>query len=145
MSACHSDEEGDTPAPRAMQRLIPQVAPPLDLEKPPAEAIKTASGLVYKKLGERDAGARPARSDKVLVHYTGWRQGTGDTFFTTKGRGQPIALDVAHAAPSFREVLPLLGKGERAMFWVPPGPGTAGTLVYEVEVVDFVTPPRGAG
>jgi FKBP-type peptidyl-prolyl cis-trans isomerase len=81
----------------------------------------------------------------VLVHYTGWRQRTGETFFTTKGTSQPMALDVAHAAPGFGEALQLLRKGERAVLWVPPAQGTdqgTETLVYEVEVVDIVAAPK---
>jgi hypothetical protein len=38
-----------------------------------------------------------------MIQYTGWRQKTGETFFTTKGSGQAIALDLAHAAPGFAE------------------------------------------
>jgi len=84
---------------------------------------------------------RPSPSDAALVQYTGWRQSTGDTFFTTKGRPRPIAIDIAHAAPGFTEVLPLLHKGETAMLWVPPSAGTPETVVYQIEVVDIVVPP----
>jgi peptidylprolyl isomerase len=140
-SACHSAEDSDSPAPSSARPPIDQIPPPLDIKAPPADATKTASGLVYKKLAANEAGAQPQRGDTALIHYTGWRQNTGDTFFTTKGRGQPIAFDLAHAAPGFREALPLLHKGEKAMLWMPPGQGTAETLVYEVEVVDIVSPP----
>jgi FKBP-type peptidyl-prolyl cis-trans isomerase len=114
------------------RRRLPAAAP---------DATKTGSGLVYAKLVANDAGVRPSRSDTVLVQYTGWRQGTGDTFFTTKGRARPIAIDIAHAAPGFTEALPLLHKGETAMLWVPPSAGTPETVVYQIEVVDIVAPP----
>ena len=140
-SACHSDQDDDAPAPSSARRLIEQIPPPLDLKAPPAEATKTASGLVFTKLAVRETGAQPRLGDTALVHYTGWRQRTGDTFFTTRGRRQPIALDVARAAPGFREALPLLHKGEKAVLWIPPGEGVAETLVYEVEVVDIISPP----
>jgi peptidylprolyl isomerase len=140
-SACHSDHDNDSPAPSAAHRLIEQVAPPLDLKTPPADATKTASGVVYTRLAANAAGMQPKSGDMAMIHYTGWRQNSGETFFTTKGRGQPIAVDVAHAAPGFREALPLLHKGERAVMWMPPGHGAAETLVYEVEVVDIVSPP----
>jgi peptidylprolyl isomerase len=118
--------------------------PPLDLKAPPDDASKTASGLAYKKLTVRDTGAQPKRSDTVLVHYTGWRQRTGETFFTTKGISQPMSVDVAHAAPGFSEAVQQLRKGEKAVVWVPPGQGTGETLVYEIEVVDIVSPPKVA-
>jgi len=153
-AGCHID--GDDPAAdtatavlKAPRSGIEQVAPPLDLKAPPPDATKTASGLVYAKLVANDVGARPSPSDTALVQYTGWRQSTGDTFFTTKGRARPIAIDVAHAAPGFTEALPLLHKGETVMLWVPPSAGTPETVVYQIEVVDIATPPptkpRGGG
>jgi hypothetical protein len=146
--ACHGDQE-DEPVARteaaersqAVPRLIQQIEPPIDLEAPPADATKTASGLRYKKLATKEASAQPRASDTVLVHYTGWRR-TGETFFTTRARGRPIALDIAHAAPGFAEMLPLMRKGEKAVLWVPPGQATAEPLVYEIEIVD-VMPPAG--
>jgi FKBP-type peptidyl-prolyl cis-trans isomerase len=74
----------------------------------------------------------------VLIHYTGWRQRTGETFFSTTVRGQPIAIDLAHAASGFAEALPLLRKGEQAMVWVPASPGTAEPVAYEIEVIDVI-------
>ena len=143
---CHID--GDDPAAdtasavvKAPRSGIEQVAPPLDLKTPPPDATKTRSGLVLAKLVTNDVGERPSPSDTALVQYTGWRQSTGDTFFTTKGRARPIAIDIAHAAPGFTEALPLLHKGETAMLWVPPSPGTPETVVYQIEVVDIVVPP----
>ena len=138
-SACQDDrDEQEQASASPASRLIPQMLPPVDLKAPPDDASKTASGLAYKKLTSRDAGAPPQRSDTVLVHYTGWRQRTGETFFTTKVINQPMALDVGHAAPGFGEALQLLRKGETAMLWVPPGVGTGETLVYEIEIVDIV-------
>jgi hypothetical protein len=145
-SACSGEPDEPPASPSAAKRLIEQVPPPLDLKAPPDDATKTGSGLVYKKLAANDTGAQPRGSDTALVRYTGWRQRTGDTFFTTKSAAQPMAIDVAHAAPGFREALQLLRKGERAVVWVPPsqGQGTDETLVYEVEVIDIVPPPAAA-
>src|SRR4051812_20240903 len=107
-AACHGDDTQDggpvaaTPVPK---HGVPQVPPPIDLREPPAGATKTASGLIYQRLGDGTAGAQPRSEDTVLVRYTGWRQRTSETFFTTQGRAQPIAIDLAHAAPEFREAL----------------------------------------
>jgi peptidylprolyl isomerase len=146
-SACQGDGDEEKPASESAStasRLVPQVKPPLDLKAPPDDASKTASGLAYKKLTSRDAGALPQRSDTVVVHYTGWRQRTGETFFTTKGNNQPMSIDVGHAAPGFGEALQLLRKGEKAVLWVPLGPGISEPLAYEIEVVDIVPPPKVA-
>jgi hypothetical protein len=140
--ACHDDKDTEpTNHPRAG---VEQIAPPLDLKTPPDDATKTASGLTYKTLVANSRGAQPTRSDTAIIQYTGWRQKTGETFFTTRGRGQPISLDLAHAAPGFAEALPLLHEGEKAVLWVPPGHGTPEAVVYEVEVISVVKPPAVA-
>ncbi|HEX3480863.1 MAG TPA: FKBP-type peptidyl-prolyl cis-trans isomerase [Kofleriaceae bacterium] len=140
-AACHGDDDNnDTPAVTTPvpKRGVPQIAPPLDLRAPPADATKTASGLIYKRLGAGTAGARPGSADTVLVRYTGWRQRSGETFFTTQGRAQPIAIDLAHAAPEFCEALSLLRAGEKAVVWMPPRPGTREPVAYEIELVEVL-------
>jgi FKBP-type peptidyl-prolyl cis-trans isomerase len=122
-----------------------QVTPPVDVTTPPADATKTASGLVYKKLVNNEAGAAIKRNDTVQINYTGWRQTTGETFFTNRARDQPMPLNLTQAAPGFVEAMQLLRKGEKAMLWIPPeigykappSEGKPETLVYEVEVVDI--------
>jgi peptidylprolyl isomerase len=146
-AACQGDsnDPGDEEPAHAspLSRLIPQVTPPIDIKAPPEDAAKTASGLAVKKLTTRNSGAQARRGDTVMVHYTGWRQRTGETFFTTKGIGQPLSLDVEHAAPAFGEALQLLRKGEKAVLWVPPSESTPEALVYEIEVTEVVSPPQG--
>jgi hypothetical protein len=140
-----NDRDDELPASASSaSRLIPQVMPPLDIKKPPEDAEKTSSGLAYKKLTASNRGALAQRGDTVLVHYTGWRQRTGETFFTTRGISQPMALDVAHASPGFSEGLQLLHKGEKAVLWVPPNEATPEPLVYEIEVIEVVSPPKVA-
>jgi hypothetical protein len=148
--ACHDDE--DVP-PAATERSGPskvavarvdQIKPPLDLRTPPADAEKTASGVVYKTLVGNHAGAQAKANETVLIQYTGWIKRTGVTFFSTRGRAQPIAIDLAHSAPGFAEALPLLHKGETAVIWMPASPGTTEAVVYEIEVVDIVRPPAVA-
>jgi FKBP-type peptidyl-prolyl cis-trans isomerase len=126
-----------------------QVTPPFDVKTPPADATKTSSGLVYKKLVTNDAGAQPRRNDIVLINYTGWRQTTGETFYTNRASGQPMPLNLTQAAPGFVEALQILRKGEKAMLWMPaaigyktpPAEGTAEPRVYEVEIVDITPSP----
>lgn len=148
--ACHDDEAppseaAGSPAPsKVAAARVDRIKPPLDLQTPPADAEKTASGVVYKTLVTNHAGAQAKANETVLIQYTGWIQRTGVTFFSTRGRGQPIAIDLAHSAPGFAEALPLLHKGEKAVMWMPRSAGTAEAVVYEVEVVDIVKPPTMA-
>jgi FKBP-type peptidyl-prolyl cis-trans isomerase len=140
-----NDRDEEKPAQASpLSRLIPQITPPIDIKAPPEDAAKTSSGLAVKKLTARDGGTQARRGDTVMVHYTGWRQRTGETFFTTQGNSQPLSLDVDHAAPAFSEALQLLHKGEKVVLWVPPSEEAAEPLVYEIEVVDVMSPPQVA-
>src|ERR1700742_4848592 len=85
-----------------------QIDPPVSLKDPPADAVKTPSGLIYKKLKANDAGPQPHRNDIVLINYTGWRQASGETFFTNVGRDQPLPLNLSLTAPGFTEGLQLM-------------------------------------
>lgn len=126
---------------RAPRLGVTQIPPPAGLVTPPSDATKTGSGLIYKKTAVSVNGVQAKRTDTVLVNYTGWRQSTGVTFFTTKARRSPIAINVARSSPSFAEALPLMKTGEKMVVWVPPGEGTTETLVYELELADIVVPP----
>ncbi|CAN5912573.1 hypothetical protein BH11MYX3_BH11MYX3_13150 [soil metagenome] len=131
-------------------RKAEQIKPPIDITNPPIDSVKTSSGLIYKKLSTVAGAPLPKRNDTVMINYTGWRQVTGETFFSNVGKGQPMPLALANTAPGFTEAMQLIGKGERAMLWLPPeigykGPPPSGTaaetLVYEVEVVDIAPAP----
>jgi hypothetical protein len=138
-AACHSDDEsGSKPPPvaRAEPRHVPQVPPPIDVKKPPEGAAKTASGLSYARLVERSHGLQASAGESVLIRYTGWRQESGQTFFTTGTDGQTITINPTYAAPAFREVIPLLHKGEKIVVWVPAGGGMPEPVAYEIELVD---------
>jgi FKBP-type peptidyl-prolyl cis-trans isomerase len=127
----------------------PQVDPPLDIKSPPADAVRTQSGLVYKTLVTNASGQAPKRNDTVMIKYTGWRQNSGETFFSNKSAEQAMPLNLASTAIGFTEGMQQVKKGERAMLWLPPAiglkeqpkDGQAETFVYEVEVVDIVEAP----
>src|SRR5688572_8060471 len=85
-----------------------QIAPPLDLANPPIDAVKTASGLIYKKLKGVADGSPAKRNDTVMINYTGWRQATGETFYTNRDRSTPMPLPLASTAPGFTEAMQLL-------------------------------------
>jgi FKBP-type peptidyl-prolyl cis-trans isomerase len=128
----------------------PQVPPPFDLKTPPADASKTASGIIYKMVKPNASGTAIKRNDTVLVKYTGWRQGSGDTFFTSQGGGRAMPLNLAQSAPGFVEGLQLLRTGEKAVLWIPPDigfkdpqppPDQRDTRVYEFDVVEVQPAP----
>src|SRR5262249_654422 len=126
---------------------IPQIAPPLDLKNPPADAQRTPSGLIFKTLKANPQGQAPKRNDTVMIKYTGWRQASGETFFSNQDADQAMPLNLSSTAAGFTEAMQLTKKGERSMMWLPPEIGLkektqkAETLVYEVEVVDIQEAP----
>ncbi len=141
---CHGDDEAaDKPPPVAKvePRRVPQVQPPIDLKTPPKDAAKTTSGLSYQRLLEKPNGLQASAGESVLIRYTGWRQNTAETFFTTGTDGQTITINPAYAAPAFRDVIPLLHKGEKIVVWVPAGGGMPEPVVYEIELVDVAPKP----
>ena len=50
----------------------PMPKAPADVAAPPADAVKTASGLASKVLKAGGGGAKPTATSMVTVHYTGW-------------------------------------------------------------------------
>jgi len=127
-----------------------QIPPPFDLKTPPPDAVKLPSGLIYKKVVTNDGGEAPKRNDTVLINYTGWRQSTGETFYSNQSRNQPMPLNLSTSAPGFVEGMQLIKKGEKAMLWIPPQIGSRGpasnansdTLVYLIEITDIQRAPE---
>jgi peptidylprolyl isomerase len=150
--ACQRDSENNTPKTTTIglekKPTIPQIKPKLDPKTPPADATKTSSGLVYKKLVDNPSGKAPLRNDKVLINYTGWKSSDGSTFFTNENMGQPMPLDLSTTSAGFAEAMQLVKQGERVMLWIPPDIGYATPpqgkpemLAYEVEVVGIEPAP----
>lgn len=147
------DKKTDVSAAKAAEAprkpRVPQIEPPLDLKNPPADAVRTPSGLIYKTLVANPSGQAPGRNDTVMIKYTGWRQASGETFFSNVSADKPMPLNLASTAPGFTEGMQQVRKGERAMLWLPPEiglkeqpkSGQGETLVYEVEVVDIIEAP----
>lgn len=110
---------------------------------------KSASGLwaVDTKVGE---GAQPNPTSKVKVHYTGWLT-NGTKFDSSVDRGQPIDFGLNQVIKGWTEgvsgmkvggkrylvIPPELGYGDRGS---PPVIPAKATLVFEVDLLDIVTP-----
>lgn len=136
-------QEADRPVPN-----VPDAIPaPADVAAPPADAQKTDSGLAYKVLTPGDDGERPTEFSTVEVHYTGWTT-DGEMFDSSVARGQTTKFPLNRVISGWTEGVQLMTKGEKTRFWIPqdlaykgrPGP-PAGMLVFDIELVDFNTPP----
>src|SRR5688500_11366856 len=105
LSTATGSGAGSNAAASPVRAKSEQVAPPLDLANPPFDAVKTASGLIYKKLKGVAEGSAAKRNDTVMINYTGWRQTTGETFYTNRDRSVPMPLPLANTAPGFTEAM----------------------------------------
>ncbi|MCB9682531.1 MAG: FKBP-type peptidyl-prolyl cis-trans isomerase [Alphaproteobacteria bacterium] len=119
---------------------------PDDVAAPPADATKTASGLAFKVLEKGPDGAHPTANAAVKVHYTGWTT-DGKMFDSSVKRGKPAQFSLQGVIAGWTEGLQLIGKGDKARFWIPEDlayKGMAGRpqgmLVFDVELIDIYEP-----
>jgi len=131
----------------ATAQPTPIPAPP-DVAAPPADAVKTASGLVTKVLKAGTGTEHPGPDDIATVNYTGWLS-DGSMFDSTSRRGKPSDLPLNRVIPGFSEGVQLMVKGESRRIWIPQDlayKGQAhrppGTLVFDIELIDFKAPPK---
>lgn len=122
------------------------VPAPEDVAAPPQDAVKTASGLYTKVLAEGSGKARPAAEDTVTVEFTAWTP-DGRMLDSTSRRGQPAVFPASGGIPAWTEALQLMTKGEKRRVWAPKelvGRGGSGaeSLVFDLELVDFVPAPK---
>jgi peptidylprolyl isomerase len=122
----------------------PSVIPaPPDVKAPPADAVKTASGVATKVLQPAKSQDRPAPDDVVLVHYTGWT--TDGKMFDSSVGGRPAAFPVNRVIPGFTETLRLMAAGEKRRTWIPETLAykgqrePRGMLVFDIELISIPT------
>ena len=131
-----------TSSPIALQSATPSFAPPADLTMPPADAVKTASGLISKVVRPGDSTEKPAATDVVTVQYTGWAS-DGRMFDSSRTRPTPSMFPLNRAMTGWRECVSLMVLHETRRCWVPEPlayNGAAGrprgTVVFDIELLD---------
>src|SRR5690606_27029439 len=124
-------------APKAMP------AAPADVAAPPADAVKTPSGLASKVIKAGTGDKKPGSTSVVTVHYTGWTT-DGKAFDSSISRGQPAQFPLNRVIAGWTEGLQLMVVGEERRFWIPENlayggrPGKpAGMLVFDVELISI--------
>jgi FKBP-type peptidyl-prolyl cis-trans isomerase FkpA len=115
---------------------------------PPPPPVTTASGLVYQSVRE-GAGASPAASDRVKVHYRGTLL-DGREFDSSYARKEPAEFPLDRVIPCWTEAVQRMKVGGKARLRCPPslayGERGAGqglippnaTLLFEVELLDIL-------
>jgi peptidylprolyl isomerase len=128
-------------------QTTPKVIPaPEDVASPPADAEKSASGLTSKVLAPGTGTARPAPTDLVTVHYTGWTS-AGRMFDSSLVRGKPSTFTLDRVIPGWSEGVQLMVAGEKRRMWIPEAIAYGGkreprgTLTFDVELIAFTASP----
>lgn len=110
----------------------------------------TASGLQYIIL-EEGKGKTPTINDTVKAHYKGTLI-NGTQFDSSYDRGQPSEFPVGGVIKGWTEALTMLKTGSKVKLFIPPDLGYGASarpgipansvLVFEVELIDIVAPPK---
>jgi peptidylprolyl isomerase len=126
-----------------LEVLPPPTTPPADVAGPPANALKTASGIAYKRLKAGEGLLRPNAGSRVTVHYTGWTT-DGKMFDSSLSRGIPATFTLGEVIAGWTEGVQLMSVGDRMRFWIPEElayQGQAGSpqgmLVFDIELIEF--------
>jgi FKBP-type peptidyl-prolyl cis-trans isomerase len=113
---------------------------PDDVQRPPADAKRTGSGLSYKILKPGAGSEHPEATSSVTVNYSGWTT-DGKLFDSTYTRHEPATFKLNRVIPGWTEGLQLMVEGEKRRFWIPEalayagqGP-VSGDLVFDVELI----------
>ncbi|MBO4632993.1 MAG: FKBP-type peptidyl-prolyl cis-trans isomerase [Lentisphaeria bacterium] len=108
---------------------------------------ETPSGLQYEVIQE-GKGAKPSRSSKVRVHYTGTLL-NGQVFDSSVQRGEPAEFGLSQVIPGWTEGLQLMSEGSKYRFFIPArlaygehgAPGAIppnAALIFEVELLKIL-------
>lgn len=123
--------------------IIEPPTTPADVAAPPADAIKTPSGLAYKVLRPGTGTQHPTRRNRVTVHYSGWTT-DGAMFDSSVLRGVPAQFSLNDVIRGWTEGLQLMVAGEKTRFWIPARLAYGndkskpqGMLVFDVELVEI--------
>jgi FKBP-type peptidyl-prolyl cis-trans isomerase len=114
-------------------------APP-DVAAPPADAVKTSSGLASKVLTPGKGTRHPRPNSEVTVQYTGWTT-KGKMFDSSVVRMQPATFRLDEVIPGWTEGVQMMVEGEKRRFWVPANlayegkRGPQGMLVFDIELI----------
>jgi peptidylprolyl isomerase len=118
----------------------PSIPAPPDVAAPPADAIRTPTGLASKVLSAGTGTRHPRPNSQVLVHYTGWTP-DGKMFDSSVTKGQPASFSLDGVIDGWTEGVQMMVVGEKRRFWVPARlayegkDGPQGMLVFDIELI----------
>ena len=117
------------------------LAAPPDVAAPPADAVKTASGLASRVIQPGRGTRHPRPNSRVTVHYTGWTT-DGELVDSSVRRGQPTTFELDGVIRGWTEGVQMMVEGEKRRFWIPENlayggaaGSPAGMLVFDIELI----------
>jgi FKBP-type peptidyl-prolyl cis-trans isomerase len=128
-----------------LTKTPPPPATPEDVAAPPAGTKKTKSGISYRVIKKGTGKVHPKPESLVVVHYTGWTT-DGKMFDSSVTSGEPVSFPLNRVIPGWTEGVQLMVAGEKSRFWIPSkmaygdnpaGGAPAGTLVFDIELVEI--------
>src|SRR3954464_14771025 len=134
VSACSGNSQ---PSERSSTPSVP--APP-DVAAPPADAVRTPTGLASKVLSPGSGTRHPRPNSQVVVHYTGWTT-DGKMFDSSVTKGQPATMSLDAVIKGWTEGVQMMFVGEKRRFWIPAKlayegmDGPQGLLVFDIELL----------
>ena len=118
----------------------PSIPAPPDVGAPPADAVRTPTGLVSKVLSPGTGTRHPRPNSQVVVHYTGWTT-DGKMFDSSVTKGQPASFSLDGVIAGWTEGVQMMVVGEKRRFWIPAKlayegkDGPQGKLVFDIELI----------
>lgn len=120
---------------------------PADVAAPPADALKTSTGIAYRVLKPGTGTEKPVETGSVKVNYAGWTT-DGEMFDASYKRKQPATFPLRGVIAGWTEALQEMVEGERRIFWIPEEKAykgqpnkPAGMLVFDIELLEVQNPP----
>ena len=91
--------------------------------------------MKYRVL-RKGSGGKPAASDTVKVHYTGWTT-DGQMFDSSLIDNEPLTFPLNRVIAGWTEGLQLMVVGEKRRFWIPSHLAypDKGMLVFDIELL----------
>jgi peptidylprolyl isomerase len=132
----------------AQAQAAGQVSMAAQVETPPADAVKTDSGLAYKITAPGRGSVHPTVNDLVKVVTLFWTKESVESKPSSMSTPTQPILVGAIIAPGLREGLELMTTGQRMRLWLPEKLAFAGAagkpkgpLMLDVMLLDVIAPP----
>jgi len=134
---------GQSSAPPPAAKASSGLPAPPDVAAPPADAVRTSSGLASKVLTPGTGTRHPRPNSQITVHYTGWTT-DGKMFDSSVLKGEPLTIGLNEVIRGWTEGVQMMVPGEKRRFWIPEGlayagqPGNPqGMLVFDIELISI--------